>query len=123
MTAKRPIEPHDFARIRALIQAFEVKFVDGEEEPLWEALRGVHAQYLSEDPPMPLDDLVGDKAVSRELAHAGMVLECLMHEVSEIPVTPVTPATSRCAEGDCDNLTYGTQCAECELLGPKGGRS
>jgi hypothetical protein len=121
MADERLIGPHDFARIRALIHAFETKVIDGEHGPLWEVLRDTHADYLSENPPLPLDDLVGDEAVSREINHARLVLERLMRGVSKVPATPARSTPSRCATPGCGNLTYGTQCEECELLGPESG--
>ncbi|MFD3682670.1 hypothetical protein [Streptomyces sp. NPDC058613] len=79
MADERPIDSDDFARIQALIHTCEVKVIVGEGEALCELLRGVHADYFSEDlPPLPLDELVGDKAVSRKITRARMVLEGLM---------------------------------------------
>ncbi|MFE9461739.1 hypothetical protein [Streptomyces californicus] len=122
MPDERPIGSHDYARLLALVHAFEVKVVDGEEGPLWEVLRETHASYLSENPPLPLDDLVGDEAVSREINHARVILEQLMRGSAKVPVRPTRAIASRCATPDCNNLAYGALCEQCELLGPEGNR-
>lgn len=119
MSGTRPIGPHDYSRILAVIHALEMKAIGGEDGPMWELLRETHANYLSEDPPLPLDDLVGDAAVSREINHARIVLTDLTRGQTQTMATGVAPSQQRCANQDCNNLTYGRLCPQCELLGPE----
>ncbi|MGY0466957.1 hypothetical protein ACW14Y_42860 (plasmid) [Kitasatospora sp. cg17-2] len=112
---ERPIDRSDYQRIYAILHALQLKAMENDDRPLWEILRELHEDYLHADAPVPLDDLVGDRASSRELQHALIVIERLMRGSSDVRAAPTVGAATVCAKPGCPNLTYASLCWHCEL--------
>ncbi|MGS2615132.1 hypothetical protein ACVCAH_11495 [Micromonospora sp. LZ34] len=111
----RPLDRDDYERLYAVLHALRSKAYADEDRPVWEILRDIHEEYLSPHHPVPLDDLVGDQAASREISHAMIVVERLMRGLTTISRRPTNGVAGVCATTGCPNLTFATYCWHCEL--------
>lgn len=118
---ERPITADDFKRIHALLYAYHLKEMDGDEEALWEVLYRFHEDQVHPEV-VPLDSLVGEEGAARERHHAFLVIGALMRGSSTVLDSTRAPL-SVCGTPGCPNLTHGRLCLNCELAegGPKDG--
>lgn len=109
---QRPISRDDYERLYALLQAYRMRDLGG-DELTWETLHRIHEHDLGGRAMAP-EMVAGDEGLAREAHHAALVVEALLRGKTTIPAV-TRPPLGICGTPGCPNSTHGALCPSCEL--------